>query len=260
MSNLISWSGSNPTYQSPDSSVAGAGARGQPERAGSIGSRARAFAFVAKAGSAPRVMRAQVRQTVRLLKSSLAMPPRADRLRMASHRELVAECRRLFRASRQDYGVPIAGQVARIGACLERLCALQGDASTVTRTALMHGVVARALGTRNVGQLLRSGRGLGEHRTLTSAEEDFKRGQLKDAKVPEAVRQRIAQSLERRMGGDSPMLRLIRESVALHAAEQVGALPTDQLKALNKALVEENDQLILAARQRKSGAVDGGQG
>ena len=55
------------------------------------------------------------------------------------------------------------------------------------------------------------------------------------------------------MGGDSPMLRLIRESVALHAAEQVGALPTDQLKALNKALVEENDQLILAARQRKSG-------
>ena len=62
------------------------------------------------------------------------------------------------------------------------------------------------------------------------------------------------------MGGDSPMLRLIRESVALHAAEQVGALPTDQLKALNKALVEENDQLILAARQRKSGAVDGGQG
>ena len=126
----------------------GAGARGQPERAGSIGSRARAFAFVAKAGSAPRVVRAQVRQTVRLLKSSLAMPPRADRLRMASHRELVAECRRLFRASRQDYGVPIAGQVARIGACLERLCALQGDASTVTRTALMHGVVARALGTR----------------------------------------------------------------------------------------------------------------
>ena len=96
--------------------------------------------------------------------------------------------------------MPIAGQVARIGACLERLCALQGDASTVTRTALMHGVVARALGSRNVGQLLR-GRGLGEHRTLTSAEEDFKRGQLKDAKVPEAVRQRIAQSLERRMGG-----------------------------------------------------------
>ena len=117
----------------------------------------------------------------------------------------------------------------------------------------MHGVVARALGSRNVGQLLRSGRGLGEHRTLTSAEEDFKRGQLKDAKVPEAVRQRIAQSLERRMGGDSPMLRLIRESVALHAAEQVGALPTDQLKALNKALVEENDQLILAARQGNQG-------
>ena len=49
------------------------------------------------------------------------------------------------------------------------------------------------------------------------------------------------------------MLRLIRESVALHAAEQVGALPTDQLKALNKALVEENDQLILAARQRNQG-------
>ena len=85
----------------------------------------------------------------------------------------------VFRASRQDYRVPIAGQVARIGACLERLCALQGDASTVTRTALMHGVVARALGSRNVGQLLRSGRGLGEHRTLTSAEEDFKRGQLR---------------------------------------------------------------------------------
>ena len=51
---------SNPTYQSPDSSVAGAGARGQPEQAGSIGSQARAAAFVAKAGSAPRVMRAQV--------------------------------------------------------------------------------------------------------------------------------------------------------------------------------------------------------
>ena len=115
MSNLISWSGSNPTYQSPDSSVAGPGRAASPS-GGSIGSRARAFAFVAKAGSAPRVMRAQVRRTVRLLKSSLAMPPRADRLRMASHRELVAECRRLFRASRQDYGVPIAGQVARIGA------------------------------------------------------------------------------------------------------------------------------------------------
>ena len=155
----------------------GAGARGQPERAGSIGSRARAFAFVAgrlraarracagEADSAPLEVLACDAASRRSAAHGIA--PGAGRGMPAAVPRVEAGLR-----------VPIAGQVARIGACLERLCALQGDASTVTRTALMHGVVARALGTRNVGQLLR-GRGLGEHRTLTSAEEDFKRGQLR---------------------------------------------------------------------------------
>lgn len=254
--------GHNPLYKEP--SASSVSARDLPVKTGVIGSRAKAYAFAAKAGAAPRVLRRQVRlattRSQRILKQTGVLMPRTDRMIRAAQRELAAECRALFRRSRQDYGVPIAGHVARIGGCLDRLCALRGDASMVTKTAIMRGIVARALDGKDTRQVLRTGRGLGEHRKFTSAEADFKRGQLEGGKLPQAVRERIAQSLVSRIGGDSPTLRLIRDALLRSAAERAQALPTDQLKVMNKDLSEENDALILAARLGKSGAGQGGQG
>ena len=159
MSNLISWSGSNPTYRSPDSSVAGPGRA--PARAAGPSGRGR--------GPLPSLPRPAPRRASRAGEADSAplevLACDAASRRSAAHgiapgagRGMPAAVPRVEAGLRGAHRGP-GGAHRR---CLERLCALQGDASTVTRTALMHGVVARALGTRNVGQLLRSGRGLGE--------------------------------------------------------------------------------------------------
>ncbi|MHC3911049.1 hypothetical protein ACMZ4X_04306 [Achromobacter marplatensis] len=168
---------------------------------------------------------------------------------MAAQRELLTTCRRLFQMARQDYGVPVAGQVARMEASLDRLLAAHGPNTPMSREVLLNDTVRRALDSLPDGKFLRSMRGLGDTRTLTHAERDSLTMQLKQ-KLPDEARQRIVKSLAE---GDAPRgsaLTLLSEAVALYAPTRTARIPSERMRELHRELAAENDKLVLARRPR----------
>lgn len=253
----------------PDTPPPATGKQAAPGAMGTIRSKvatagAQAKTFVVMLGQAPRALRAlhsiavpRAEGILRSLQATLEVPTRTERRQMAAQRELLNACRRLFQIARQDYGVPIAGQLARVDACLDRLLDAHGPNTPLSREVLVNDTVLRALRSLPDNQFLRSARGLGDRPTLTQAERQFGAQQL-DRKLPDDVRQRIAKSLESKGDApDSPTLRLIRLSVGMNASVRLGSMPTQRLAALNKELAAENDKLILAAR-RPPAAGNGG--
>lgn len=220
------------------------------------------MSFVAKLGSAPRafVSWAQPGATScwRLLKQALDVPPRAERQQIAAKRELVNACRHLFHITRKDYGVPIAGSVARLDAALERLYSEQGKGASIPKEVLVQDAVARALDTQSDINFLRSGRGLKDTKLLTTDERKFLRAQL-ERPLPEDARNNIQARLAPRGDApDSPTLRMVRSSMTLYAERRLAAMPAVSLNVLNKQLAAENDELVLAARHTSAGKRDGG--